>query len=707
MQESLLYVFERTHVYIDKEEPIDAPVCLYRRGLPLMLPERPAVFMCKNKGKQRHGYLKAYCGFDIETTNIISEDRKRAYMYIWQCCIATDTDAVVYLGRTWDDFLGLLEGLRKKWDVSPTEALIMWDANLGFEFQFLRNHLVWDQEEWCFFAKEERQPLLASWKGIQFRECLSISGGSLAQLAKDYTTTQKLVGDLDYSILRNSKTELSREEYGYCINDVVILAEWSKYVFESWLKHDKKVPLTKTGLLRSEVNHELKRSCKDIIGYKRMIHDAYPDEATYKMWFEYLFRGGYVHANAMLANRVLRDMEMHDITSSYPEVINSAYCPGRFRAVEPADYKRLIDEDKMCLIMLVDFYQIRNTCSHSIESYSKCIIAEGYHLDNGRIYEAEHITVMLTELDFKTYQKFYRWKDCIIRKMWAAPRMRFPGFLRRVLNRHYKHKAELKKQGLSGTPEYAIAKSGVNSAYGLCVTRLALDKVEYRNGEGWVLADVKLDYQKEVDKQVLLPQWGIWVAAHARYRLLSQVWLITQRCGDVVVYCDTDSIKALQHPLLKSCYDEFNKAIEERHNAIGLTDPDFYDLGMFDDERGKHTVTRFKTLGAKRYMVEMDGKEVKATIAGFPKKAIKSMGVDPFDAFKATGMYVQPEDSMKLTTAYIDEPSGDWVDGEWMEELSSVALYQIPFSMITDKDYYSLLIEAQEGRKSLGRRTGG
>ena len=707
MQENLLYVFERTTIYISPDTPIDAPVCLYRRGIPLMLPERPPVFWCKSKGKKKHGYLKAYCGFDIETTNLISEERKRAYMYIWQCCIATDEDAVVYLGRTWEDFLALLDGLRQKWDISPVEALIMWDANLGFEFQFLRHHLDWDQGDWCFFAKEERQPLLASWKGIQFRECLSISGGSLAQLAKDYTTTQKLVGDLDYNVPRNSHTELTKQEYAYCINDVTILAEWSKYVFEGWLKSDRKVPLTKTGLLRSEVKHELKLTCKDLIGYMRLIRDAYPNKATYVFWFEWLFRGGYVHANALLADRILRGVEMKDITSSYPEVINSAYCPGRFRVVAPEDYMRLIEEDKTCLIMLVDFYDIRNTCSHSIESFSKCILAEGYHLDNGRIYEAEHILVMLTELDFKTYKRFYRWKDCRIRKMWSAPRMRFPGFLRRVLNRHYKHKAELKKQGLSGTPEYAIAKSGVNSTYGLCVTRLSLDKVEYSNEHGWILSDVKLDYEKEVDKQILLPQWGIWVAAHARYRLLTQVWNITQRCGDIVIYCDTDSIKSLPHPELEACYEEYNKAIDERHKAIGLTDPDFYDLGMFDDERGEHTVTRFKTLGAKRYMVELDGKDVKATIAGFPKKAVKKLGEDPFESFQKSGMYVKPENSLKLTTAYIDEPSGDWVDGEWMEELSSVALYQIPFSMITDKTYYKLLIEAQEGRKTLGRRTGG
>lgn len=703
----LLKEIKQTQVYIDKEKPLTVPVCWCCRGLPVVLPKRPQVFWCRKQGRSKHGYLKGYCGFDIETTNIIKPDRKRAYMYIWQMAICTDSEGIVYLGRTWDDFLYLLDHLQKEWQTSEMEQLIMWDANFGFEFQFIRKKLEWDEAPFAFFAKEERKPLTATWKGIQFHECLTISGGSLGQLAKDYTTTQKLKGDLDYSVIRNHKTALTEQELDYCINDVVILSEWSKFVFENWLKTNKKVPLTKTGLLRSETKQEWSRSCTDKIGYMQMMNRCYPDELTYKQWFRWLFRGGYVHSNCPHTNRILENILPEDITSSYPTVIFLTYCPGS-EFVEVHDFQNFRKyAEKKCCIFLADFYGLQNTGTHSLESLSKCIEADGYRLDNGRIYRADHITVMLTELDLDNYDKFYTWDRMHIRRMWVADRMRFPGFLRKVLKKHYVKKSELKKAGLNHTPEYAITKSSVNSIYGLTVTKMQLDEVAYSQELGWHLAEVPLEYEKEAAKQILLPQWGIWVAAQARHNLMQQVAYITERCGNVVVYCDTDSIKCLPHPELEDCFKVYNDRIAKQLKQAGLTDPAFYDLGMFTNEAEGHTVTRFKTLGAKRYLMELDGEKIEATIAGFPKSAVKAMGKDPFDAFSINGMKIEAGRSEKLTTAYIDEPSWDWVAGEVMEEDSSVALYEIPFSLITDKRYYELLVEGQERRQSLGVRTDG
>ena len=60
---------------------------------------------------------------------------------------------------------------------------------------------------------------------VEFRDILMITGGSLATLAKEYTNTQKLVGDLDYNVPRNYKTPLHSEkitdkDLQYCYNDV-------------------------------------------------------------------------------------------------------------------------------------------------------------------------------------------------------------------------------------------------------------------------------------------------------------------------------------------------------------------------------------------------------------------------------------------------------------------------------------------------------
>lgn len=653
----------------------------------------------RHKGRNKLSYIPLYMGFDIETTNYIHDNYKVAYMYIWQYALATDQEICVYLGRTWDDFVYLLDSIITHYGLCKSVRAICWDANMGFEYQFLRKHLQWTTDDYSFFAKEERKPLLCTYReGLEMREALTISGGSLAQLAKDYCTTQKLVGDLDYSIERNDLTPLTDTELSYCINDVVILAEFSANIFERFIRPDKKVPLTKTGILRSETKREFNTLVKNKNEYMQTILQAYPDERTYKLWFRWLFRGGFVHANYSLANQILTDMRAFDITSSYPARMNLSYYP--VTPFRKCRYDAALLQTHCC-IMIVDLYDVRSSTMHSIESGYKIIDSINPKYDNGRLYQADYIRVWLTELDWDNYQYYYKWSRFTIKYFATAKRGKLPIYLRSVLNRHYITKAELKAAGKSDTPEYAIVKSGVNSAYGLTVTRLCLDKVSC-DGETWSTDPVALEYEKEKQKQILLPQWGIYVAAHARHELLQMVKTITEKCGNIIAYCDTDSIKCKDHPLLDGIIADYNKDIAAQLKAAGLTHPAFHDLGMFDDEYKGQRITRFKTLGAKRYLTEVNGK-VKATIAGLPKDVLLKYKEDPFDAFKADGMEIAADISNKLTTRYNDEEHSDIIAGRRMHELSSVCLYSIPFTMLTENTYYEMIVHsAINDREKLG-----
>ena len=49
-------------------------------------------------GRKPINYIQLYSGFDIETTNIVEDSHKVAYMYIWQMSF----NDYVLLGRTWD-----------------------------------------------------------------------------------------------------------------------------------------------------------------------------------------------------------------------------------------------------------------------------------------------------------------------------------------------------------------------------------------------------------------------------------------------------------------------------------------------------------------------------------------------------------------------------------------------------------------------------
>ena len=185
--------------------------------------ESNGLITLRKSGKNALRYHEICMGFDIETTTL---DNRRGYMYHWQMSI----NNYVILGRRWIEFRQVIDWIRQELALRRNTRIIIWIANEGFEFQFIRKQFNFTR----VFAKDLRQPLVAIIDDcIEFRDCLAISGGSLAQLAKDYTETQKLVGDLDYKKIRSYKTPLTEQEKAYCINDVVILSEWARYMFDS------------------------------------------------------------------------------------------------------------------------------------------------------------------------------------------------------------------------------------------------------------------------------------------------------------------------------------------------------------------------------------------------------------------------------------------------------------------------------------------
>lgn len=690
-------------IHLDDKYIITAPVVEYEgQHIDFPLGGNPiSVKRIVNKEAIKISYLPIYAGFDIETTNVVFPDGTKAgFMYIWQFCICTIESGFVILGRKWEHFIKLISDLQAFYTLGETRKLIVWDANLGFEFQFFRKYFKWDPES--FFAKETRHPLAAEAGGVEFRECLSISGGGLAQLAKDYCYTQKLVGDLDYSIPRSNKTPLDKEkELPYCINDVVILAEWSYFIFNKYIRPDHKIPLTKTGILRSEVRAAFNKQFPNRYtrqAFKDLLFNMFPDEATYLYWFRWLFRGGYVHSNIINTGYTIEGVEGADETSSYPAQMNLRYYPmTKFKAVDASEFNSVIR--KKCCIITARFRNIKRRYSISYESRHKCQELKGEFIDNGRVAWAETMTVVLTELDWYIYEAMYQWESVEILTLYTAERGTLPEYLLEPLNAHYKRKADLKAQGLNETPEYAIEKAGVNAAYGLTVQRLELDKVGYV--DDWTTQEKALDFENEARKQILLPQWGIWICAWGRYSLFLPMIEICRKLGaDRIVYNDTDSIKFLDPDgEVKKILDKYNRWIAAELKKKNITDPAFLDLGMYDDEyKGK--LRRFKTLGAKRYLIETKDGKIKATIAGMPKKAILNLEGDPFERFNEYGMLLEADMSEKLTSIYNDD-GAYWTapDGVKMYEASSVCLYDIDFSMNIDNFYKGLIEEAIETQR--------
>lgn len=648
--------------------------------------------------KHRKEILRIYGGYDCETTTLRTPQGWRSCVYIHQLSIANNEECYVYLLRTWEEYLRLLELIREHYQLGEEKRIILWDANLSFEFSFLQHRLEWGD----FFAKEERAPLLVESGGIEYRECLTISGGNLAHLAKTFCYTQKLVGDLDYSKLRNSDTPLTPEEEAYCVNDVVILAEFSRWIFDSHIRKERKVPMTKTGLLSGKLKHRFQNMSKELDkygahkqAYLHHIQECYPCHDDYFFYFRWLFRGGYVHANAIYAG-VDVYADMWDIKSSYPSVMLTDYVP--VSPFEEVAFKPEYLHTKCC-ILFCTFYGIHITTSHTIESSSKIICEENAVYDNGRLVSADKIQVCITEIDFAIYKKFYAWDERSgVNKCLVAKRGKLPRFLRDELISAYVEKEELSAQGLKDSLVYALKKSDVNTFYGLTVKRIRLDKIVYKDGE-WTTEKNTRDYEEEIAGALLSPFFGIWITAHARYNLLSVVYKL-DKIGVQVVYCDTDSIKYISSPKAKKIIHAYNRKRQVHLFRRGYRQKHLALLGQYTPE-GEHV--HLKTLGAKRYLYT-DGDKVKATIAGLPKQAIKALGTSEdviFSSFTDFGFYLAPEESMKKTTEYTDTAYDLYINGKWMHEESGVALYDIPFSL-TLKESYAAYITLMQSAERIG-----
>lgn len=621
----------------------------------------------KSSKRTKDGWTKYYdvpCAFDTETTSFLSGDEKCSYCYVWQMCI----DGVTVYGRTLDEFKSFCETLARLFQLSDKVRLVVYVHNLEFDFQFIRKYFRWID----YFAREERKPLyMCNEFGIEFRCSYMLSGLSLAKVGENlqHSAVRKMVGDLDYSLIRHSATPLTDKEKQYCENDVVVLCE---YIREEMAKNGGKIaniPLTKTGYVRRQCRQAL-QSDKDFWKkYKRKLNRCQPGESLFVLLHK-AYQGGYTHANSVYADIVLDDVKSIDFASSYPTQMCCKKFPWRFSQVDVTDIEMFENfiAHSAC-VFEVSFRNLRAKRTTTILSSSKCEILENAVVDNGRVYACDYCQTYITELDWKSICDFYEFDEFEVGDFWVSKYEPLPKPLVETVLNCYTAKTELK--GVPGKEqEYQVAKGVINGVYGMCVTNPVCDTIEYDNDD-WSATPPSitecLDELVTNKSTFLLYQWGVWVSAWARYELLSFVSRIETEVGNRVVYCDTDSIKYIYDTRIDELVSQYNDnqidifktiAQQYRYTIPSTQDGTKAYLGVFDDD-GEYA--KFKTLGAKRYVYTATNKhgteEFKITIAGLNKK----VGGDyiagqpsPFDFF-SDGMIVPPENTGKQTRTYIDD----------------------------------------------------
>lgn len=685
--------------------------------------EKVSYFDTKSKSVIK--YYNIESGFDIETTSQIYNDEKCSYMYIWMFGIGTD----VYYGRTWEQFGEFVQMLISQLELSLCNRLIIYVHNLGYEFQFFRKFFDWNN----VFSVDDRKPIKAVIEqGIEFKCSYILSGFSLANLSKNLINhkIEKMVGELDYSLIRNSKTIMTDEELGYCKNDILIILYYINEQISIYDNNITKIPLTNTGRVRKFVKDKCyftdKKHKKSSKGkykrYRELMQELTLEQDDYKM-LQRCFMGGFTHASIKYVGELVEDVTSIDFTSSYPSVMLAEKYPMSKPIkvdLRKEDFEELLENDDVGLMFDIKIKNLHSRLTYETYlSESKCINKTNATINNGRVYKADEVITTITDIDYRIMKQCYTWDSIEVANCHKFYMQYLPKPILESILELYQNKTTLKDvEGYE--VEYLLSKGMLNSVYGMTVTDIVRELIEYI--EEWNIVKpsdeeikTQIDTYNNSTNRFLYYPWGVWVTAYARLNLWSGILNV----GEDYIYSDTDSIKLVNYEKHKPYIEWYNqdlikklkKMCNFRKIDFNLMKPKTKEgvdkmMGVWDYD-GHYT--HFKTLGAKRYLVRYDNEDLVLTVAGLSKKnginyLNKICNNDykkVFDMFDDE-LYIPSEETGKNTHTYIDdEMKIQSIDYQGNKESiyipSSIHLGKCEFTLSISKQYNKFLTDFKDG----------
>lgn len=637
-------------------------------------------------------YVNVPMSFDIETSSFYLKDgnsvtesdfkkaveqnpkcegeyQKASLCYIWQFAIGLD---YVFYGRDLCDFTEFLRILADKLD---GKRAVIFVHNLSYEFQFIRKYFDWQG----VFAIDNRKVMYAKTGAFDFRCSYMLSSKSLGAVSKEikneYPEIAKKEGDLDYGLIRHSATPLTDKELSYCEYDVLTV---NAYIYTQMKIYGNvcKLPYTNTGRVR----RVCRKNCFREKNYVPFIQRLALTPLEFRM-ARFAFNGGYVHCNPLYVNEVCEQVASYDFTSSYPYVMISEQFPMGRGLAYPKDKITLEVFEKECEKFLamaaVSFTGIKvKEGLQAIISSSKCLKLENAQYDNGKVWQASVLKMVVTNIELDNIIRFYDYEKLEIGQAYFYKKGYLPKpYIETILDL-YKAKTQLKD--LKGNDdnetqeierEYMLKKNMLNSLYGMMVYNPMKD--EYLYTDKWTEKKVKIDDESikalNNDKQrFTFYLWGVFVTSYARSNLFSAIL----EAKEDFVYSDTDSVKLFNRERHLEYFENYDKGvIDKLYRMCEYYNIDYNEckpknvkgkeklLGVWDYE-GDYD--KFKSLGAKRYLTEING-ETSLTVSGVnARKAIPYLkdkygsNENIFKAFNHN-LYIPCEHTGKSIHTYIDD----------------------------------------------------
>lgn len=478
--------------------------------------------------------------FDIETTSTVSKRSKEkiAFMYCWMLDIFDTT----IFGRTWDEFIYVLKYISNYFKLNQKRRIIIYVHSLSYEFQFIRKWFEWTK----IFATEKRKPLYAiNTLGFEFRCSYRLSGYKLAKIGEQ-VGIEKLP-DFDYRLLRTYKTPLTEREKLYCIHDVKIVSAYIRKLIkdENGIIY---IPLTNTGFVRRLYRHHCIYG-KNSFHYRDLIKQLTLSAHEYDI-AKLAFAGGFTHSSFLHSRELNENVTSFDFASAYPAAMVSEKFPMSKGVFVPNISKKEFSKrlEMNCCIFQVELIGVEQRDDCIYESYisrSRCFVCENAVVNNGRIWSADRLITTITNVDFDIIKKMYKVKEWSVSQFYYYEKGYLPTDFVKTLLELYRDKTTLKdiKEKIE---EYNNAKRHINASFGMCVTDIVRDVIEYIDNEWKDVEPLNIDEkQKQIDKEnskknrFLFFLWGVFTTAFVRKNLFMGIL----ECKEDYLYSDTDSIK--------------------------------------------------------------------------------------------------------------------------------------------------------------------
>jgi len=584
----------------------------------------------KNHGEK---YNDCIIMADTETSKEVPGTVCKNYVVAWTVSIrAFGMNIVTLYGQKPSDFIKCINQIML---AMRGDMTVIYFHNMSYDYVFLRKFMFreWGTPIHQLNVKPHYPLFIQFANGLVFKDSLILAQRGLEKWAKDMDVEhQKAVGAWDYEAKRNQSCTFTDQEKTYIEHDTLAGVECLQKTMDVLNKRIYSMPFTATGIPRENVQ-KLAAKNRGRDAFKKIVPKYETQEKL-----ENAFHGGYTHNNRHYIERIIdgkkdgRLIYAYDFASSYPFcMLAYKYPMERFMPFENCkpDFILANADEYAYLFKLIlikpklkdDFIPMPAL------QKSKCVKTVNAIEDNGRILCAAYAEIYLNEIDLEVIMQQYDHQGALCVEVEYAMKDYLPKWFTDYIYQCFVDKTMLK----GGDPvAYSIAKSKLNSLYGMCVQKpvKALIEENYQTGDFKVNDDkdpAEL-YQEYVNRytSVLPYQWGVWVTSYA-FRNLFRLG----DCAGVWLYSDTDSCYGQEWDTEKiAAYNEECKRMltERGYGAVHFNGREYW-LGIAELDG---VYENFISVGAKRYAVRYaDTKEnqddgvagkLKITVAGVPKK---------------------------------------------------------------------------------------